>query len=155
MFVHNADIAAIFNQIADLLEIKGDHPFRIGAYRNAARTLATLATSVQTMIEEKRDLKDLPGIGLDLSAKITEIVTTGNCALHEQLRREMPPLLSALLTVPGLGPKRVKTLYQEAHIESIDQLYRAAGAGQISQIRGFGKRVEQRILESVRAQRSK
>ncbi|OGB22301.1 MAG: DNA polymerase III [Burkholderiales bacterium RIFCSPLOWO2_02_FULL_57_36] len=155
MFVHNAEIAAIFNQIADLLEIKGDSPFRIRAYRNAARTIDTLGSGVQTMVEQKQSLEDLPGIGADLAGKMVEIVTTGTCALREQLRHEMPPFIHELLTVPGLGPKRVKTLYQERNIQTLDQLYGAARDGEISHLPGFGRRVEQRILDALQAQRSK
>ncbi|HJW55466.1 MAG TPA: DNA polymerase/3'-5' exonuclease PolX [Burkholderiaceae bacterium] len=155
MFIHNNEVAAIFNQIADLLEINGDNPFRIRAYRNAARMLNTLAPSVQTMVAEKRDLKDLPGIGVDLAGKIGEIVTTGTCALREQLRRELPPAIHELLMVPGLGPKRVRMLYQELNIQTLEQLYRAARDGQISHVPGFGRRVEQRILEAMQARQSK
>lgn len=155
VFIHNNEVAAIFNQIADLLEINGDNPFRIRAYRNAARMLNTLAPSVQTMVAEKRDLKDLPGIGVDLAGKIGEIVTTGTCALREQLRRELPPAIHELLMVPGLGPKRVRMLYQELNIQTLEQLYRAARDGQISHVPGFGRRVEQRILEAMQARQSK
>lgn len=155
MLIHNADVAAIFEQIADLLEIQGDNPFRIRAYRNAARMLTSLAPSVQTMVKEKRDLKELPGIGRDLAGKIAEIVTTGTCTLREDLRHELPPAIHELLTVPGLGPKRVRTLHDERHIDSLVQLAAAARAGEISSIPGFGKRSEQRILEAVEAQLSK
>lgn len=155
MLVHNADIAAVFQEIADLLDIKGDNPFRIRAYRNAARMLNSLAPSVQTMVQEKRDLRELPGIGADLAAKIAEIATTRTCGLREELRRELPPALHKLLSVPGLGPKRVKMLYQERNIQTLQQLAEAARDGQISTIPGFGKRAEQRILEAVHAQLSK
>ena len=155
MFVHNSDVAAVFNQIADLLEISGTNPFRIRAYRNAARTLNGLGASVQTMVEEQQDLKELPGIGTDLAAKIVEIVTTGTCALREQLRCDLPPAIHELLTVPGLGPKRVKTLYQELNIQTREQLHRAARDGQISHVPGFGARTEQRILDAIQAQQSK
>lgn len=155
MLVHNDDIAAVFQEIADLLDIKGDNPFRIRAYRNAARMLNSLAPSVQTMVQEKRDLRELPGIGADLAAKIAEIATTRTCALREELRRELPPALHKLLSVPGLGPKRVKMLYQERNIQTLQQLAEAARDGRISTIPGFGKRAEQRILEAVHAQLSK
>ncbi len=155
VLVHNADVAAVFQQIADLLEIEGDNPFRIRAYRNAARMLGTLAPNVQTMVEENRDLKELPGIGPDLAAKIIEIVATGTCALREELRQELPPAIHELLTVPGLGPRRVKTLYDERNIQTLDQLAKAARDGEISTIPGFGKRAEQRILEAVQARLSK
>lgn len=155
MFIHNSDVAAVFNQIASLLEISGENPFRIRAYRNVARMLNGLGASVQTMVEEKRDLKELPGIGADLAGKIVEIVTTGSCALREQLRQELPPAIHELLTVPGLGPKRVKTLYQELDIQTLEQLHRAARDGQISHVPGFGARTEQRILDAIEARQSK
>ncbi|HWW71166.1 MAG TPA: DNA polymerase/3'-5' exonuclease PolX [Duganella sp.] len=155
MLVHNADIAVVFQEIADLLDIKGDNPFRIRAYRNAARMLNSFAPSVQAMVHEKRDLRELAGIGADLAAKIAEIATTGTCALQEELRRELPSSLHKLLSVPGLGPKRVKILYQERHIETLQQLADAARSGQISTIPRFGKRAEQRILDAVQAQLSK
>lgn len=155
MLVHNADIALVFQQIADLLEIKGENPFRVRAYRNAARTLDTLGPSVQSMLEQGRDLKELPGIGADLSAKIADIAATGTCALREQLRRELPPAIHELLSVPGLGPKRVHTLYQERSIQTLEQLAAAARNGTIRDVPGFGKRTEQRILEAVEAKLSK
>lgn len=157
MLVHNADIAVVFQEIADLLDIKGENRFRIRAYRNAARMLNSLAPSVQAMVNEKRDLREFAGIGADLAAKIAEIATTGTCALNEELRREIPPALHKLLSVPvlGLGPKRVKTLYQQCHVETLQQLADAARSGQICTIPGFGKRTEQRILDAVQAQLSK
>lgn len=91
MQIHNADVAAVFTEIADLLEIENQNPFRIRAYRNAARTVEMLAPSVQTLVEEGRDLSELPGIGADLAGRITEIVHGGTCELREQLRRELPP----------------------------------------------------------------
>lgn len=155
MFVHNADVATVFEEIADLLEIKGESPFRVRAYRNAARTLDTLAASVQTLVQEQRDLTELPGIGADLAGKIGEIVATGSCALRQQLSAELPPGLHKLLLLPGLGPKRVKTLYRELGIGSLEQLAAAARSGQVGTIRGFGERAAQRILDAVEAQLSK
>lgn len=155
MIIHNADIAAAFSQIADLLEIKGDNPFRIRAYRNAVRMLNALPNSVQEMVKAKQSLRELPGIGVDLEEKIIDIANTGTCVLLEELLRELPPAIDKLLTVPGLGPKRVKTLYQELNIQNLEQLYRAAKKGRISKVPGFGRKVEQRILEALQAQRSK
>jgi DNA polymerase (family 10) len=155
MQIHNADIAAVFNEIADLLEIESDNPFRIRAYRNAARTVEMLAPEVQTLLQEGRDLTELPGIGADLAGRIAEIAHDGTCALREQLRRELPSAIGTLLRVPGLGPKRVKLLYQERGIHTPEQLLRAAQEGQLRTIRGFGEKAEQRILEAVQAQLSK
>ncbi|HKB53829.1 MAG TPA: DNA polymerase III, partial [Ramlibacter sp.] len=85
----NADVAAIFGQIADLLEVQGANTFRIRAYRNAARTIGELGRSVADMIEAGEDLDQLPGVGPDLAGKIAEIVATGTCAQLEQLQHEM------------------------------------------------------------------
>ncbi|MFZ3285482.1 MAG: DNA polymerase/3'-5' exonuclease PolX [Telluria sp.] len=155
MPIQNAEVAQVFNEIADLLEIKGDNPFRIRAYREAARTLAGLPQSVQGMLEENVDLAQLHGIGADLSAKIGEIVASGSCELLEQLRTEMPPLLPKLLSVPGLGPRRVKTLFEVCQVETPEQLLQAALDGRVQAIRGFGPKLEQGIIEALQAQRSK
>jgi DNA polymerase (family 10) len=96
MPIVNADIAAVFGEIADLLELQGANPFRIRAYRNAARTLGELGRSVRTMLERGEDLDALPGIGPDLAGKIAEVVNTGSCAQLERLRRELPPGITAL-----------------------------------------------------------
>lgn len=156
MHIHNADIAAVFTEIADLLEIESGNPFRIRAYRNAARTMETLAPSVEDLLDEGRDLCALPGIGKDLAGKISEIVHGGGtCPLREQLRGELPPDIDKLLRVPGLGPKRVKLLYDERGIHTLEQLLRAAREGQLRTIRGLGEKAEQKILEAVQAQLSK
>lgn len=155
MFIHNADIASVFSEIADLLEIQGANQFRVRAYRSAARTIGGLATNVQTLLDEPHALTDLPGIGADLAGKIGEIVATGTCALREQLHADLPPLLHQLLTVPGLGPKRVRRLYEECQVQTLDQLAEAARSGRISRIRGFGRKTEQRITDALQARRSK
>jgi DNA polymerase (family 10) len=156
MHIHNADIASVFNEIADLLEIESGNPFRIRAYRNAARTMETLGPSVEDLLGEGRDLSELPGIGADLAGRIAEIVQGGGtCALREQLRGELPAQIDTLLRVPGLGPKRVKLLYQERGIHTPEQLLHAAQEGQLRTIRGLGEKAEQRILEAVQSQLSK
>lgn len=151
MPIHNADIAAIFEEIADLLEIQGANPFRIRAYRNAARTLGELSQDVRMLVEKGDDLKRLPGIGDDLSAKIREIVATGRCSLLERLRTELPPAVAELLKIPGLGPKRVKALYHDLEVQTVEQLYRAARDGRIRALPGFGEKTELNILQAVEA----
>lgn len=155
MPVHNADIAAVFEEIADLLEIQGANPFRIRAYRNAARILTELSQDVRTLLEKGDDLTRLPGIGDDLVAKITEIVTTGSCGLLLRLHKELPPAVTELLHIPGLGPKRVKTLYHDLDVQTIEQLYRAARDGRIRALPGFGEKTELNILQAVEAHLSK
>jgi DNA polymerase (family 10) len=151
MTIHNADIAAIFTEIADLLEIEGANPFRIRAYRNAALTIGTLPQEASVLIEQGDDLTRLPGIGEDLSAKIREIVTSGRCTQLDRLHKELPAAVTELLHIPGIGPKRVKTLYHDLDIQTVEQLYRAAHDGRIRELPGFGEKTEQNILQAVEA----
>ncbi len=152
MPIHNADIAAIFEEIADLLEIESANPFRVRAYRNAARILGDLGTDVRGMLEQGTDLTELPGIGDDLAGKIREIVDTGHCATLDKLHRRIPHAVVELLRLPGLGPKRVKALYQELDIHTVAQLQRAARDGRLRELPGFGPKTEQRLLEALAAQ---
>src|SRR5512136_2480199 len=108
MPIHNNDIAAMFNEIADLLDIQGDNPFRIRAYRNAARTVQDLGRELGDLVEKGEDLTTIPGIGADLAAKIAEMVKTGKCETLENVRRQFPPGITDLLKIQNLGPKRVK-----------------------------------------------
>ena len=149
MPVHNTDIAEMFNQFADLLEIDGANPFRIRAYRNAARTIASLAQSAADMVKEGKDLRELPGIGKDLAQKIEEIVKTGTLSQLKELEAHVPPQLSRLMKMPGLGPKRVHTLHEKLGITTREELKMAAEKGKMSELRGFGKKIEQMVLEEI------
>lgn len=151
MPIHNADIAAIFDEIADLLEIQGENPFRIRAYRNAARSVLNLGPELKTLVDKGEDLTELPGIGKDLAGKIEETVKTGRCAALDKLHQDLPPSISALLKVPGLGPKRVKALHQALGIQSVEDLRRAVREGKLQNLRGFGEKTETQILESLEA----
>ncbi|HUX18896.1 MAG TPA: helix-hairpin-helix domain-containing protein, partial [Acidithiobacillus sp.] len=152
MPILNPDIVHIFDEIADLLEIEDANPFRVRAYRNAARLVQGLSSDVKTMVEAGEDLTELPGIGDDLAKKIIEIVTTGHCSFLEKLEKQTPPALTELLKVPGLGPKRVKALWHELDVETVDQLTRAAREERIRRVPGFGEKTETRILEALQAQ---
>ncbi|MEJ2689409.1 MAG: helix-hairpin-helix domain-containing protein, partial [Deltaproteobacteria bacterium] len=128
MPIHNSDIAAIFNHIADLLDIKGDNPFRIRAYRDAARTMEELSGNAAEMVERGEDLTELPGIGKDLASKIREIVATGTLSYLKTLAKEVPPELSELLRLSGLGPRKVGTLYKVLGITSLAELGKAVNS---------------------------
>jgi len=163
MPVHNADITAIFEEIADLLEIEAANPFRIRAYRNAARILGDLPQEARLLVERghenllfrhRDDLTRLPGIGADLAGKINEIITTGHCSLLDRLHRELPPAITELLKIPGLGPKRVKALYHDLDVQTVEQLHRAAQDGRIRALHGFGEKTEQNILQALEAHAS-
>lgn len=148
---HNADIAAVFEEIADLLEIQGANPFRIRAYRNAARVVGELSQEISRLLEKGEDPTELPGIGDDLAGKIKEIVGSGHCSLLDRLHTELPPAITELLKIPGLGPKRVKTLYHDLDVQTLEQLYRAARDGRIRALPGFGEKTENNILQAIEA----
>ncbi|HLY97282.1 MAG TPA: helix-hairpin-helix domain-containing protein, partial [Sideroxyarcus sp.] len=154
MPVHNADITAIFEEIANLLEIESANPFRIRAYRNAARILGDLPQDARVLVERGEDLTRLPGIGNDLAAKVNEIVSSGHCSLLDRLRRKTPPAVTELLKIPGLGPKRVKALYHDLDVQTVEQLHRAARDGRIRALSGFGEKTEQNILQALEAHAS-
>ena len=151
MAIHNTEIAEMFSRLAELLEIKGANPFRIRAYRKAAQTIEGLPHSVTSMVAESADLSELPGIGKDLATKIQEIVETGHLVLLDQVSSQLPGQLAELAQIPGLGPKRVKMLYEKLGIKDLKGLARAARAGNIQQLHGFGINTEENILaETVR-----
>lgn len=149
MPVHNADVAAIFREIADLLEIKGGNAFRVRAYRNAARTIRGLSQTVSELLAQGEDLSQLPGIGKDLAGKIERIVETGDLPLLKKLKGEFPEGLSNLLQIPGLGPKRVQTIHKKLDISSLGDLQKAAREHRIRELSGFGKKTEESILEGI------
>lgn len=143
---HNADIAAAFEEIADILDVEGANPFRIRAYRNAARVVNGLAEEAAVMVARGDDLAELPGIGKDLAEKIGDLARTGSTPLLDKLRRETPPPLLELLRLPGLDPKRVKTLHDELDIANLPQLHRAIKDGRLRTLPGFGEKLEKQIL---------
>ncbi len=151
MRIHNADVAALLEEIAALLEIEGANPFRVRAYRFAARTLRDLTHDVAEMVAKGEDLTALPGIGEDLAGKIKDIVATGTTAVLEQERKKVPATLTELLHIPGLGPKRVQTLSQALKVRTLADLEQAAREGRIQALPGFGAITERRIREALTA----
>jgi len=149
MPIHNSDIEEILATVANFLEIKGENPFRVRAYRNAARTIQGLSQSAAEMVRAGQDLSELPGVGKDLAGKIAEIVETGTLRLLTELQGELPAGLTDLMKVPGLGPKRVAVLYKELGVTTLDDLAQAAEQGRIQGIAGFGRKTEQHILEET------
>jgi DNA polymerase (family 10) len=149
MPLHNRDVAEILNTVADLLDIQEANPFRIRAYRNAARTVLDLSDSVADMVESGRGLSGLPGIGKDLAEKIEQIVRTGALPQLEELKQKVPPELRQLMQVAGLGPKRVSQLHKRLGVKNLEDLERAAREGRIRDIEGFGAKTEQKILQDV------
>jgi len=152
--VHNADIARAFEEIADLLELRDENPFRVRAYRNAARVVGELGFDVAGRVAGGAALPKLPGIGEDLAGKIREIVGSGSCKLLEQLRARFPAGIRELMALPGLGPRRARSLL-DAKIGSLAELERAAKEGRLHALAGFGEKMEHRLLDAAAAQLSK
>jgi DNA polymerase (family 10) len=149
MAVHNSEIAAIFDEIADLLELEGANAFRVRAYRSAAQTLGTMPKSLGDMLARGEDLSELPGIGKDLASKIDEIVRTGKLPALEELRTRTPPQIRELLRIPGLGPKRVRILRDDLGIKCVSDLRAAAEKELIREHAGFGEKTEKKILAEI------
>ncbi len=145
----NAEIAAVFEEIADILEFQGENPFRVRAYRNAARTVGELAESLEEMVRQGKDLTQLPGIGKDLAQKIQTLVQTGHLEQLEKLRAQVPESVLELMRIPGLGPKKAAALYKQLGIATLDQLRQACQEHRVRKLKGFGAKTEEAILHGL------
>ena len=146
----NAEIAATFDHVADLLEYQGSNVFRVRAYRNAARTIGSMVDSIATLRRDPaRALTNLEGIGADLAAKIETLLDTGRLPLLTDLEQEVPAVIFELMRVPGLGPKKVRVLVDELGIDSLDALERACRDGRVQDVKGFGAKTQAAILENI------
>ena len=143
----NQEIAKIFNEIAGLLEIKNDNPFRIRAYRRAALNVEGLTRNVEDLSED--ELLEVPGVGKELAAKIAEYIKTGNIAAHQELKKEIPQIVLDLESVPGLGPKTAMLLHEKLHIKSIDELAKLAEEHKLAGLRGIKWKTEENILKGI------
>jgi DNA polymerase (family X) len=150
MPVHNTEIVDALYRLGELLEIEGANPFRVRAYRNAARTISELPESVAGMVASGADLVKLPGIGEDLAGKITELVQTGHLKVLEEEERKLPSGLLEMATLPGLGPKHIKQIHDILKIDSLDGLAKAAEAGKLRDLPRFGAKLEEKILLALR-----
>lgn len=146
----NAEIAAALEEIADILDFQGANPFRVRAYRNAARTVGEMTESVADLVESgKADLSTLPGIGSDLAEKIATLARTGTLPLLEELRSQVPEGVLDLLKIPGLGPKRAAALYRQLGITNLEELRQACQEHRVCKLKGFGEKTEAAILEGL------
>jgi DNA polymerase (family 10) len=148
--ITNREVASIFAIVADMLEIKGESIHRILAYRRASETISTLPRDLHAVHEEGA-LTDLTGIGETLAEKIVELLTTGQLAFYNRLAEEVPPGVVEMLSVPGLGPKKVSRFWKELGIVDLEQLKIAAQAGQLHDLPGMGAKSEVAILEGIEA----
>ncbi|MBD3268303.1 hypothetical protein GF373_16680, partial [bacterium] len=146
--MENTELAAIFEEIANYLQIKGENPFKIRAYQNAARVLESLNESAAA-IHQRGELEQIDGIGKAIAEKIAEALNTGRIPYHEELKATMPDGILDLLHVPNLGPKKVKLVWDQLGITTVPDLKAAAEAGQLQSLPGMGKKSEEKILRGI------
>jgi len=146
--VRNAEIAALFNEIADFLEIKSENPFRVRAYRRAAQTMEGLAEDVAA-VAARGGLQEIPGIGRDLAGKIQEYLAHGAVAYLGELRTEIPPGVVEMMGIHGVGPKTAKLLYERAGVDSVERLEELAQAHALVGIPGIQAKTEENILKGI------
>jgi DNA polymerase (family 10) len=146
----NAEIAAVFEQVADLLEFQDANPFRVRAYRNAARTIHDLTEAVEQIVADpERSLTDIAGIGKDLADKIAVLLDTGSLPMLEELKSQVPESVLGILRVPGLGPKRAAAIYHELGVKNLVDLREACEAHRVRELKGFGAKTEESILSGL------
>jgi DNA polymerase (family X) len=144
----NREVAELLSQFADLLDIKGESSFRVSAYRRGADTIKRLEEPVVTLVEQNR-LTDIKGIGKGLAGNVSDIIDNGHFPDLEKLQDEVPATLLTVLAIPGIGPKSVGRFYRELGITNLEQLEQTVESGAISELKGFGKKQEQKITEGI------
>ena len=153
--MNNAQIAEVFQDIANLLEMKGDKPFTIRAYQRAARTIERLPMELDDMLRQNQNLQEIPGIGKAISDKIAEMTNTNSLAYYDRLKAEFPDGILEVLEIPGLGPKTVKRIWHELDITTVAQLEIAAQDGRLAALPRLGKKTAENIARQIQFQRSK
>ncbi len=152
--MNNKEIARVFQDVADLLELKGENQFKIRAYQRVVRSIEHLPVEVEQLVAEDK-LKEVPGVGEAITQKISELVTTGRLGYYEKLRAEFPDGISALLDIPGIGPKTAMLLSSELDIKSIDELEAAIVGGKVARLYRMGDKTGENILHQIQAMRRK
>lgn len=152
--MNNAAIAKVFQDIADLLELKGEIPFKVRAYQRASRAIEHLSQEAEVLVSEGR-LRQVPGVGESIAQKIEELLTTGRLAYYEELRAQFPSGITTLMDVPGVGPKTAARLSSELGIGSVEELEAAILEGKVASLFRLGDKTAENILRSLRALRRK
>lgn len=147
--MNKAEIAAVLNDIATLLELKGENPFKVRAYTSGARIVESLSEEEIEQRVAAATLDEVKGIGEALAQKIGELRTTGKLGFHEKLKASLPPGLVELLQIPGVGPKKIKALHDQLGIDTIEKLQAACASGQVAALAGFGEKTQAKILEGI------
>src|SRR5207249_111161 len=143
-----SQIADVLQEIATLLELNDENPFKIRAYANAARSLETFGGNLADLQDEEA-LAKIPGIGKAIAAKVKELAGTGKLKYLEELRSEFPAAILDLFSISGLGAKKIKALYEQLHISSIEQLREACESGRVAQLPGFGETTQAKICTAI------
>jgi len=151
----NTAIAKVFQDIADLLELKGENVFKIRAYQKVARAIEHHPRELKIMIDEGEDLQSIPGVGEAIANKTTELVTTGKLGYYENLKAEFPQGITNLLAIPGIGPKTANRLSSELGIVSVDDLEQAINSGRVAKLFRLGDKTADNILQQIQALRRK
>jgi DNA polymerase (family 10) len=146
--MNNAGVASLLDQIADLLDFKGENPFRVNSYRRAAREIKELRENLDELAA-RGELRNIPGVGEAIAEKIQECLSTGQIRYHQELIAQFPPTLPRLLQIPGLGPRKVALLYEKLKVGSIDDLRTAIETGVVEKLAGFGKKSAEKLLEGI------
>lgn len=144
----NSEVAAVLEQLGELLEITGEEVFKVRAYQRAAQAIDGLREPVESAVKEDR-LTDIPGVGEKIAEKVKDIIETGTCKLYDELKAKVPAGVVEMLQIPGLGPKKAGAFYRELGITSIEALEKAAAGGRIRDLPGMGKKTEENILEGI------
>jgi len=152
--VKNSEVAKVFEDIADFLELKGENVFKVRAYQKAVRSIEHLPVEVEQLVVEDK-LKGIPGVGEAITKKITELVTTGHLGYYEKLKAEFPEGISTLLDIPGIGPKTAMLLSSELGIRSVDELETAIAGGKVTSLYRMGDKTAENILRQIQALRRK
>lgn len=147
-FINKKDVASILEEIGILLELKGENPFKTRAYFNAARTISGLTTDLKELVESG-EIGKIKGIGKALAEKITTLVTTGKLKYYDDLKAEFPPTIFELMNIPGLGPKKIKKLYDTLGISSLVELEYACIENRLVDLEGFGAKTQENILKGI------
>ncbi len=147
----NAEIAQRFNDMAALMEIRGEDPFRVRSYRMASEAIETWPTSMKQIAKDQgaAGLLEIPGVGKAIAAKIVELIEKGTFDAWDRLTAETPPTVLDLLKLPGVGPKTVATFHQKFKIASLDDLKKFAAGGGLEMVDGIGAKTAERIKQSL------
>jgi DNA polymerase (family X) len=151
----NSEVAKVFRDIADLLELKGENVFKIRAYQKAARAIEYHPRELKVMIDDGEDLRSIPGVGEAIAKKATELITIGKLGYYENLKAEFPQGITNLLVIPGIGPKTASKVSRELGVSTVDELERAIGEGRVAKLFRLGEKTADNILHQIQALRRK